>query len=134
MNKATSEDYLRDEAFNEWKAETKFQPSTGCWIDGHWGHYGISRLVEIAQDHGMEISDLDESALWAYINNEEEFQDEVSGEYHNSSDWLLMQGGLGDEAEEWLNDNIAQPGYSFGWMDGEFFLMNHDWWGEEKED
>lgn len=131
MNKATSEDYLREEAMNDWKAATKFQPSTGCWIDSRWGHYGVSHLVDIAKDLGMEISDLDESALWAYKNNEEEFQDEVTGEYHSSSDWIYMQGGLGDEAEEWLNDNIAQPEYSFGWYEGEFFLMPTEWWQEE---
>lgn len=133
MNQATPEDYLRGEADNDlkkWKAETNFQVSTGCWIDGHWGHYGVSRLVDIAQDLGMEISDLDESALWAYKNGEEEFQEEVTGEYHSSSDWMLMQGGLGDEAEEWLNLNIAKEDYMFSWYEGEFFYMHKSWWEE----
>lgn len=146
MNNATDEDYLRDEAQNDLtqkcqvdatyhpncSSETHYEPSTGCWIDGHWGHYGASRLVEIAQDYGFEISALDESALWAYKNGDEEFQDEQTGEYHHASDWMLMQGGLTDEAEDYLNENIARQGYYFGWVDGEFFYMSHEWWGEEE--
>jgi hypothetical protein len=134
MNNATDEDYLREEAVNDLKASqvVRYEPATGCWIDDRWGHYGVARLVDIAQDYGFEISDLDESALWAYRNNERFFQDEVTGEHHESSDWMLMQGGLADEAEDWLNDNIAKPGYVFGWNDGEFFLMHHTWWSEEE--
>lgn len=133
MNQATPEDYLQDEATNDlekWKIETKFQLSTGCWIDGHWGHYGIARLVDIAQDYGMEISELDSLALHAYRNGIDEFEDEQTGEYHDAADWMLMQGGLGDEAEEWLNENVALPGFSFGWSDGELFYMNDSWWEE----
>jgi len=130
MNNATNEDYLRDEAQRDLikPISDKHEFSTGCWIDGHWGHYGVARLVDIAQDLGMEISSLDESAVWAYRNNEERFQDEQTGEYHDASEWLFSQGGLGDEAEEWLNENIAKPGFSFGWSDGEFFLMDNSWW------
>lgn len=142
MNNATDEDYLRDEAvkdgldaFDKWKAETKFQPSTGCWIDGHWGHYGPARLVEIAQDYGFEISDLDEKAMESYRDwDQENFLDEATGEYHNASEWILMQGGLADEAEDWLNENVAQPGFYMSWMDGEFFYMNNEWWGDDYED
>lgn len=153
MNNATPEDYLRDEAVRDLMVRsctecgttsqshtaycaygTGYEPSTGCWIDGHWGHYGVARLVDIAQDFGMETSGLDESALWAYRNNVDNFQDEQTGEYHDASEWMLMQGGLADEAEDWLNENIAQPGYSFGWADGEFFLMAYSWWSEEDED
>lgn len=136
MNQATPEDYLRDEAvsdFEHYKIESKMQPSTGCWIDGHWGHYGVARLVDIAQDYGMEISGLDESALWAYRNNEDEFQDEQTGEYHNAADWMLMQGGLADEAEDWMNNNVAYEGFSFGWNDGEFFYMGNEWWDDQDE-
>lgn len=134
MNNATPEDYLRDQAQSDLLTPIGlgYEFSTGCWIDGHWGHYGVSRLVEIAQDLGMEISGLDESALWAYKNSEEQFQDEITGEYHSSSEWMLMQGGLADEAEDWLNENIAKPGFSFGWNDGEFFLMDYQWWSEEE--
>lgn len=91
MNNATSEDYLRDQDQEEqnkpvcgvdaknhsnYSNGIHYEPATGCWVDGHWGIYGITRLVEIAQDFGFAISDLDESAVWAYKNNEELFQDE----------------------------------------------------------
>ena len=35
-----------------------------------------------------------------------------------------------EEAEEYLN-SICPDGYSFGWHDGEFFLMDAEWWEEE---
>lgn len=134
-NNATDEDYLREEAqkdITDRKILTPIGPgysfSTGCWIDSHWGHYGVARLVDIAQDMGMEISGLDESALWAYRNNEEEFQDEVTGERHNASEWMLMQGGLADEAEDWLDINLAEEDFRFGWYEGEFFYMHKSWW------
>lgn len=104
-----------------------YEFSTGCWIDGNWGHYGVARLISIVQDLGMEISDLDESALVAYNNWDEEFQDEVTGEYHSSYEWLFS---LGDEAEDWLNENIAKPGYLFGWFESELFYMPYSWWDE----
>jgi hypothetical protein len=134
QNQATPEDYLQDEATNDlkmWKIETKFQLSTGCIIDSHWGHYGVARLVDIAQEYGMEISDLDEEAVWAYRNNMEEFQDEATGEFHSAPGWIFDQGGLGDEAEDWLNENVAKEGFSFGWNDGELFYMNDEWWDED---
>ncbi len=142
MNNATDEDYLRQEAQNDMRGGgtytdgagdvVTYEPATGCWIDGHWGHYGAARLVEIAQDYGFEISDLDEAALEGYRDwDKESFLDEATGEYHNASEWILMQGGLADEAEEWLNDNVARPGFAFGWSDGEFFYMDYLWWSEE---
>ncbi len=133
MNNATDEDYLRQEAMNDlerWKKETKFQPSTGCWIDGHWGHYGIARLIDIAQDNGFEISDLDESAVWTYRNNIENFYDEQTGEFHNAFEWTLI---VSEDAEEWLNKNVARPGFMFGWSDGEFFYMDVSWWSEDDD-
>jgi len=35
---------------------------------------------------------------------------------------------MADDAENWLNDNVAPEGYAFGWHDGEFFLWTDaDW-------
>ncbi len=140
MNNATDEDYLRQEAQNDLRGGgsytngagefVKYEPATGCWIDGHWGHYGIARLVDIAQDNGFEISDLDESAVWAYRNNIENFYDEQTGEFHNAFEWTLA---VSEDAEEWLNEHIARPGFYFGWHDGEFFYMATGWWSEDDD-
>jgi hypothetical protein len=35
---------------------------------------------------------------------------------------------LSDEAEEWMNDNIAPEGFAFGWHDGEWFLWSIKEW------
>lgn len=116
-----------------WKAAntlvgTKYELSTGCFIDDRWGVYGVTRLIQIAREFGFEIDEIDETALYAFSKDKDEF--EVEGETYYASDIILDQGGLGDLAEDWLNDNIAQPGFSFGWNDGEFFYMNDGWWEE----
>ena len=86
---------------------TKTQPETGCWIDGHWGHYGITRLIEIAGEYGFPRSQHDKVAIAAYVNDGE-MEDEVIA--------------IADDAEWWLNDQVAPDGWAFGWHDGEFFL------------
>jgi hypothetical protein len=35
---------------------------------------------------------------------------------------------LSDEAEEWMNDNVAPEGFAFGWHDGEWFLWSIKEW------
>lgn len=129
QNQATPEDYLQEEATSDlekWKIETKFQPATGCWIDDRWGQYGVTRLIEIAKDYGFVTYDDDEAAIYAFKHGEDEFWFENS--IHFATDWILMQGGLGDDAEDWLDVNVAQEGYMFGWIDGEFYYMHKSWW------
>src|SRR4029078_3202609 len=104
--------------------------ATGCWIDGHWGHFAYTRLIEIAQDYGYEISDDDEKAVNAYKANDDEFDGEC-GEKHNASEGILMKGGLMDELEEVLNKHVAREGFAFGWVDGELFYMNSEWFDQD---
>lgn len=79
--------------------------SAGCWIDGHWGHYGASRLIQIAEEHGWH------------------------GGQHEGFD-PQFKWEVAEEAEEWLNANVAPEGFSFGWHEGEFFFMPDDWFYE----
>lgn len=131
MNNATDEDYLREEAQMDIKNNPcigiKSEVSTGCWIDGHWGIYGLTRLIEIASnEYGFVISDDDAVALDVYRNGGDEF--ELDEELHYASEWVM---DLSDDAEQWLNDTVARPGYSFGWHSGEFFYQPISWWAEE---
>jgi hypothetical protein len=42
--------------------------------------------------------------------------------------WTLVEAA--SEVEDWLNDNVAPEGYSFGWHEGEFFLWSEKQWEE----
>lgn len=89
-------------------------PVNGCWVDGHWGHYGVLRMIEIADEYGCPLTDDDRALMSAYDKGEQYDADEFYS--------------LADEIEGWMNAWLAPEGYSFGWSDGEFFLMsNQDW-------
>lgn len=60
----------------------------GCWIDGHWGWRGSFRVIELAHEFGWPG---DTSLI------PEEFVHEIA-----------------DEAEAWMNNNVAPDGHSFG--------------------
>lgn len=40
------------------------------------------------------------------------------------------QGGMVDQAIEWLNNYVAPAGYEFGFSEGDFFLQSDAWWQE----
>lgn len=106
---------------------TRAHPSdAGCWIDGHWGQYGPSRLIEIAVENGMVLDADDQAALAAYGYGHTRVW--LIKDHPFTADWILSQGGLADSAEEWLNEHIAPEGHHFEWSDGEFFL-----WADEEE-
>lgn len=88
----------------------------GCLVDGHWGWQGILRVIDIAVSYGMKLDSNEQAAYAAYAAGEDTFLD---GE--NVADWILNSGGLGDFAEEWLNEHVAAEGKAFFWHDGEFF-------------
>lgn len=95
----------------------------GCWIDGHWGQYATAVLVDLASQYnyddpiGLAIAKrhLEECTYPGKDNHvtDEEFEILVSS---------------GDQAEFWLNEAIALPGFAFGWHDGEFFYEPFEWW------
>lgn len=82
---------------------------SGCWIDGHWGQYAVERLLSIAKDLG-----------WGY---------DIRADIEINGEDAIFD--LADEAEAWLNEEIAPEGHQFGWSSGEFFLMPHEWWMEQ---
>lgn len=78
----------------------------GCWVDGHWGQYGSLKVIQIAQEFGLWPDET--------FDNENEFIHEIA-----------------DEAEQWMNDNVAPDGHSFGWFDGEWFLWPYETWEDQ---
>ena len=90
----------------------------GCWIDGNWGHYSSARLIHVANIYGWEAPEALRLAMQYMAGTG------ISGEE------VDLMHEFSYEAEEWLNENVAPEGYSFGWSDSEFFLMSNGWWEE----
>lgn len=96
----------------------KAQPTdAGCWVDGHWGWRGIGRVAEIAVGCGWPITAEDAETLAQYMSDDP-CADDCAQAMHE----------IADDAEDWLTDNVAPDGYSFGWHDGEFFLWPDGGW------
>lgn len=95
---------------------TPTTPDPGCYVDGHWGQYGIARAVQVAQEFGWEdeeARDLAARHLAAMGPSTEPGLDE--------DEWERLVGAA-DDAEAWLNDNVKLEGYAWEWNDGEFGL------------
>jgi hypothetical protein len=91
----------------------------GCWIDGHWGQYGVVRLCEIVEAHGGP-------SLLRY-----DVDVAMAGDVERDVD---AETWAADDAERWLNDHVAPEGFLFGWFDGEFFLAPLGWWRDDDAD
>lgn len=94
---------------------TKYDGETGCLVDGHHGNYAAIHVLNIAGAYGFVLSDEQAAEVDAYLDGQESY--------------FLDQGGLLDQVEAWLNENIAEDGYAFGWHDGEFFYFSNEDWG-----
>jgi len=82
---------------------------TGCYIQGSWGQYAMGRLCWFAEQQGWK--------------NEYSVNEDSQSNFDLD---LLVE--LADEAELWLNENVAPPDHSFGWCDGEFMLWHNNEW------
>lgn len=90
----------------------------GCWVDGSFGQYADAHVILSACASGwLDMAAFDIASRWIAM---EPFTD---SELH-----LLVS--FADDAEAWMNENIAPEGYMFGWHDGEFFMMTTEWWME----
>src|SRR5947209_731512 len=92
--------------------------SAGCWIDGHWGQYGIARMIEIAAEHGYEDRapveiPAERLAKIHLASSGPSTSRQLTDAEYDDMVWAA------DGVELWLNENVAPDGYSFGWSDGE---------------
>lgn len=99
---------------------------TGVWVSSWWGQYGSERLVDIASGFGFNGNGSDEDAN--LISRCSQAAADLH-KFDNRADLDIVV-ELADEAEEWLNEHIAPEGHTFGWLDGEFWLMADDDWKE----
>lgn len=102
--------------------------SAGCWIDENRGWRAVPMLVEIAHDMGMTLLPIDEEALHALLHDE---RPRYLGE---AASLVMDQGGLADQAKDWLNAHVAPKGHYFDWADGNFVLQPEAWWEAEARD
>jgi hypothetical protein len=109
------------------------EPETfrGCWIEGHRGWTASGYLVEIAQSHGMPLDADDKSIVAAYLTGMDSPITLTTGEVIDGDTIHECTVSLADRAEQWLNDNVAPEGWSFGWHDGEFYFWPNDEWEME---
>lgn len=105
---------------------TKALPDdAGCYVDGHWGQFGVSRVIGVAADFGFD----DAGALDLASRHMATYGPHSAPEL--TDDELEALDYASDDAVQWLNDNVAPQSYYFGWFDGEFHLQSVDWWDEE---
>lgn len=99
------------------------ESDAGCWVDGHWGQYGIARVVEIAADAGYddEVVSIAHRHLASMGPSDAPIIDDDEWEILLDSD---------DDVTAWLNAHVAPTGYAFGWFDGEYFLWAIEEWEE----
>jgi len=98
---------------------TKYSPVTklngpGPWTHGDLGIHQGEEILHHAFDYGCPRA-------WAR-GSEVRWDDEVITPDHEHYHEIC------DEAEEWMNENIAIDGFTFGWENGEWGL-----WADEEE-
>lgn len=110
---------------------TKYDASgAGCIIDGHWGQYGVARMVEIASEHGYGQSENKGREYDIFCLSDRKLAELRSSSYPYplTDEEEEKLSDAADSVELWMNENIAPEGYQFGWEDGEFFFCQDTWW------
>ena len=87
-------------------------------LDGVHGWHNTYRLINVATDHGMRLSDDEARATTRFRQGD-------------ANEDLDSVHELATRAESFLNDQVSTEGWSFGWSDGHFLLANDTWWEGE---
>ncbi len=105
------------------RAIVKATPAdAGCYVDGHWGQYGIAHMVDRATEFGFEDVGLEDIAGRHLACIGPSTAEPITDDEHQA-----LSDAAGD-VEQWLNDNVAPEGHSFGWYEGEFYLWPDAQW------
>ena len=87
-------------------------------LDSASGWHNTYRLVDLAVDHGMVLSENDTDAVARYRASPED----------GSGVPFEVVYELADKAETYLNSQLVTINWSFGWSDHQFLLANEVWW------
>ena len=91
------------------------------------GQYALALSISIAGDHGY---DNDEIVTLARKKMACEMPSTAPSLTEHEEEILDM---AADEVENWMNENIAPEGHSFGWWDGGFYLWPDATWDGEQD-
>lgn len=109
----------------------KADENQGCWVEGSHGWRAPAVLVNKATEWGMKLEADDRALVDHYLAGNVTDVTLPSGSTVKGSDVGDCVTELSDRAEEWLNENVAPAGWTFGWVDaGEFFLWPDAQWEE----
>jgi hypothetical protein len=97
--------------------------NAGCWLEGSRGWTVTPAVIDIAVSYGFVLDEEAKAALDAY-------RDDGGMGLPMDSNVPEIVHDVADEAETYLNDNVAPLGYTFGFHDGEFHLQADTWWEE----
>ncbi len=96
-------------------------PEVGVLISGHAGRYGATELIRLAQEYGFGLDTSDSNCVARY----EDGEFDPTGELDETILWIS------EDAEDFLNDHVAEEGYMFSWYEGEFYYQPMLWWTED---
>lgn len=88
-------------------------------FDGHRGHYIYGEIVALAVRHGFPLADADKAEIAAAK------ADAIAYDGPAGTESIIF---MSEHAEDYLNDQLTDKDWSFGWHDGEYFLANAAWW------
>jgi hypothetical protein len=104
---------------------TKAFPSdAGCYVDGHWGQYAVAHMINRAEEFGYDDAEVISLADRHIASIGSDSPPGITDDEHE------VMTEASDDVEQWLNENVAPDGYSFGWHEGEFFLWSTAQWEE----
>lgn len=116
--------YISADVFAEaWEKSSAVSPrltldECGCYLDGQRGHYIARDTIDLASYWGFPLTK-DEArftARYALDGDKPDYPHEALSD-------------LCDRAVDWLNENIAPEGASFGFDDGLYLLTADAWEG-----
>lgn len=103
---------------------------TGCFVEGHLGQYAVAAMVAgIAEPSGYanrRIISLARRHLATMGYSDR--AGPITRPLDDDEVWELDDAA--DDVTDWLTENVAARGYSFGWHEGELFLFSDAEWDE----
>jgi hypothetical protein len=91
----------------------RFILESGLILDGALGWHNVYRVVDLAVSLGMPLDADDARTMERFAAGDADFHDEDQAPL-----WIA------EEAEEWLNANVADA--YFTWYEGDFILEKKD--------
>ena len=97
----------------------------GMWIDSTHGQYTAAMVIDIAHDFGYD----EDSSLIQLAQKHIKAMNGKGAQITNAEFRRLQKAE--SSIEDWLNENVAPEGASFGWHENKFQLHPNNWWDEK---